>query len=119
MSYNPCPPVRLEKKYISKPSDEKLVGPSSPFMPSRGLLTIGPRFVGLPKVKSAFTLPTASTIAATIPTKTILIFAQVDNFITHLPFCLYQGKTTITNHTQVIPTGVPTQVGTKWRNLFK
>jgi hypothetical protein len=52
-SLPPNPPGRLEPKYSSNPSAEILGEPSL-----CGLLTIAPRFVGVPKVKSASAIPT-------------------------------------------------------------
>jgi len=37
-------------------------------------------------VKSAFTFPPPTTIAAKNPTNIILIFSQFNNFMFHLPF---------------------------------
>lgn len=52
------------------------------------LLTGGPRFVGSPKIKSAFAFPPPPiTRATTNPSNTYLIFELPSNFISRLPFC--------------------------------
>jgi hypothetical protein len=69
MSQLPYPPDRVDSIYISRPSEEKQLGLSP-----EALLIVGPRFVGSPKVKSAFALPPPPRImTATIPNTTNLI----------------------------------------------
>jgi hypothetical protein len=65
------PPGRVEEKYNSSPSREK----QHPCGSWPGDQIGGPSSVGVLKVKSAYALPTLSTIIATNITNTKLIFA--------------------------------------------
>ena len=57
------------------------------------LLTGGPRFVGSPKIKSAFAFPPPPiTRATTNPGNSKLILELQRNFISHLPFCYQANK---------------------------
>ncbi|MBA7661654.1 hypothetical protein ES703_69674 [subsurface metagenome] len=73
MSALPYPPDRLEPKYNSRPSAEML-GMAS----AAERLTVGPRLVGVPKVKSAFATSAArhnaKTKITTIPPQRIFDF---------------------------------------------
>lgn len=82
-SVSPKVPGRFEKMYNSKPSAEIQPGKSA-----YEVLTVGPRFTGSPKAKSAFVGPPPTSIAAIVTVSINLILQASDHFILHRPFCV-------------------------------